>query len=158
MGIIGQMWGAVWFMLPAYIGNIIPIFVKNIPIFPSPVHNRLFGNHKTWRGLVIGIIGAGIIALLQIRPLWYGLVLGTGNFTGDLCGAFIKRRLGIPPGGKNLLIDALPSPTIAVLFAWAAGFYTLSVIQTIFILLATIPLHIFFNALWYRIKCKSSPW
>ena len=82
---------------------------------------RIFGDHKTWRGLVINVvfctIGAIIQALLQNRgylPEWLllldykrygylvGILLGLGMTAGELPNSLIKRQLQIPPGkGKR---------------------------------------------------------
>lgn len=156
---------ALWFMLPAFMGNISPLFVAKIPLFNTPVDfkktlggKRIFGDHKTWRGIVIGIIIGMVTAFLQGRMPIHGAILALGNFAGDLIGAFIKRQYGIPPGGSSLIIDSVPSPLTALLFAYIAGFLTLSIWQSVFIILCIVPLHLLANRLWYTLKLKSVSW
>lgn len=81
---------------------------------------RVFGDNKTWRGLVINVvfcvIGTLFQALLQtydLVPEWLslldyrenapivGLLLGLGMTIGELPNSFLKRRLEIPPGKKK---------------------------------------------------------
>ncbi len=154
----------LWFMLPAYIANISPLFVRWMPPH-TPVDfgtmwkgKRIFGDHKTWRGIVVGILVGGIIAVLQERPMMHGVALAGGNFLGDLMGAFIKRRSNIPPGGKSIFIDSLPSPLLTLIAALVGGFLTLSFTQAIFVVTSIIPLHLLANKLWHTLKLKSVAW
>jgi CDP-2,3-bis-(O-geranylgeranyl)-sn-glycerol synthase len=155
----------LWFAAPIYIANVSPLFFKWLPLFKTPVDfgfcwngKRIFGDHKTWRGIFIGCLIGTVTALIQFRPPIQGFLLGLGNFLGDLIGAAVKRRLNIPPGGKSLLLDCLPSPFIAICIATIVHFNTLTIIQSGFLILATIPLHIFFNRLWHTLGLKKYPW
>jgi hypothetical protein len=81
---------------------------------------RIFGDHKTWRGLVINAVfctmGTMIQTLFQNRgyfPPWLllldyrnygyviGILLGLGMTLGELPNSFVKRQLGIPPGKRK---------------------------------------------------------
>ena len=78
---------------------------------------RLFGDHKTWRGLTINVafstVGAMIQAWLHHQgylPRWLvlvdyqcsgiliGMLLGLGMTFGELPNSFLKRQLDILPG------------------------------------------------------------
>ena len=77
---------------------------------------RVFGDSKTWRGVVTAIVGsvAGVAlqrlahgtvpAWLEVidygaaSPLLLGAALGVGATAGELPNSFVKRRLGIAPG------------------------------------------------------------
>ena len=79
-------------------------------------NKRIFGDHKTWRGLVAMGLGAGPVFALQALVLhdasrfaalelfdfssrpWFGFVLGSIAMLGELPNSFLKRRLGIAPG------------------------------------------------------------
>ena len=82
--------------------------------------NRVFGDNKTWRGLVMNVVfcvlGTLFQALLQkkgVVPEWLsvldykqnapivGVLLGLGMTVGELPNSFLKRQLRIPPGGKK---------------------------------------------------------
>ncbi|MFH1241062.1 MAG: CDP-archaeol synthase [Pseudomonadota bacterium] len=81
---------------------------------------RIFGDHKTWRGLAINLVfcslGAGIQGWLQkenyVSPWLFlldytrsgyliGLFVGLGMTLGELPNSFIKRRLEISPGKRT---------------------------------------------------------
>ena len=81
---------------------------------------RIFGDQKTWRGLVISVVfctvGTMIQAWLQGKgylPSWIllldyrkhrytaGILLGLGMTAGELPNSFIKRQLDIPPGMRK---------------------------------------------------------
>ena len=59
---------AIWFLLPAAVSNAVPIFAAAIPAlkkFDAPIDagktwrgHELLGPHKTWRGIIAGIIVA----------------------------------------------------------------------------------------------------
>jgi hypothetical protein len=78
---------------------------------------RIFGNHKTWRGMTINVVfcclGTLIQTWLQVSgglPTWLllvdyknqalvvGILLGLGMTVGELPNSFLKRRFEIPPG------------------------------------------------------------
>jgi hypothetical protein len=77
---------------------------------------RLFGDSKTWRGVVVAVVGSittvvvqryviagavGPIALVDYRtvnPFLFGAFLGGGAMLGELPNSFVKRRRGIAPG------------------------------------------------------------
>jgi CDP-2,3-bis-(O-geranylgeranyl)-sn-glycerol synthase len=80
---------------------------------------RLFGDHKTLRGFVILVPAAGLtflalsqiaragpdvvaLGIWQLPPEGYallGCIAGLGFMLGELPNSFIKRQLGVPPGG-----------------------------------------------------------
>lgn len=82
---------------------------------------RIFGDHKTWRGMVINVLfcmtGASMQAWLQAQgavPPWVllvdyqadglvlGLLLGLGMTLGELPNSLLKRQLDISPGKSGM--------------------------------------------------------
>lgn len=77
---------------------------------------RWLGDSKTWRGVVIAVVGctaavaiqkyvvgarAGQLAFVDYRAvnvLTFGAAMGGGAMIGELPNSFVKRRLGIAPG------------------------------------------------------------
>jgi CDP-archaeol synthase len=76
---------------------------------------RLFGANKTWRGVVVAVVGctlgvmvqraigerAGRVALVDYRGpsiMLLGIAMGIGASIGELPNSFVKRRCGIAPG------------------------------------------------------------
>lgn len=118
----------LWFFLPAGSGNIAPIIAaKTKPLekysFPLDFHKkfrkkRIFGDHKTIRGLIAGITLGIITVYLQIflynhwqfakdisiidynqlNPLLFGFLASFGALAGDAIKSFFKRQLNIPSG------------------------------------------------------------
>ncbi len=120
---------AIWFFAPAGIANVTPIFAANIaalkkwdaPIdFGKSVRGiRILGAHKTWRGLIFGVLAAtlifGVQQLLVVHFSWaqsltrsidyrhlptliVGPLFGLGALGGDAIESFFKRQRRIPPG------------------------------------------------------------
>lgn len=86
---------------------------------------RLLGDHKTWRGLLAGIIAGMVTYELQClvyaaevgrglalidyaaHPLLPGLLMGLGAGIGDSVKSFFKRRIDIEPGASWPVFDQL---------------------------------------------------
>ena len=80
---------------------------------------RLFGDHKTWRGVLVAVASSAAFAAVQEHvvggaagPLlaidWaevpavpFGALLGLGAMLGELPNSFVKRRVGIAPGATT---------------------------------------------------------
>ena len=129
---------AFWFLLPAAIANIAPVLVSPIPLlrnWNAPIDGGrqfkgkdVFGPHKTWRGLVAGILLATVTLWLQqlaykhtdwanvfsggvnyeILPLFLlGPLFGIGALGGDVIESFFKRRCGIKSGKAWVPFDQI---------------------------------------------------
>jgi CDP-diglyceride synthetase len=69
---------------------------------------RLFGNSKTWRGLLSAVFFTTTVAiLLGIQPLT-GVLFGMLTMTGDLLASFIKRRRGHVESSRARGLDTVP--------------------------------------------------
>ncbi|HLC97371.1 MAG TPA: CDP-archaeol synthase [Candidatus Nanoarchaeia archaeon] len=106
---------ALYYFLPAYVANMAPVLFKWLPIGDKPIHQKIFGSHKTWRGLIIAPVMGMLIFWLQKLAyesgfqdlaiidysdfsLVLGFLLGGGAILGDLVKSFFKRRHGIKAG------------------------------------------------------------
>src|SRR5690348_3806602 len=73
MQLIDDLLRALWFLLPAGAANMAPVFAhKPLPSWNMPVDfnctlrgQRLFGSHKTWRGMAAGAAAGALTFLLQ---------------------------------------------------------------------------------------------
>lgn len=166
-------------MLPAYLPNPVaalcgggaPIdFGRNYPD-----GRRVFGDGKTWRGLIAGIL-AGIAAgfLLIWAAGAYDLVflprqtvlsvtlLAVGALLGDLVKSFFKRRFGKERGSKWPVADQYDLVAGAFLLllvfdpSWLFAEVTLPAFVCILIL--TPLLHRATNIIGYILKVKEVPW
>jgi hypothetical protein len=81
----------------------------------KPIHQRWFGENKTWRGLVLEPLFAipavwavqswemrggneSLVSFVSVSPVLFGVFLGAARILGELPNSFLKRRLGIAPG------------------------------------------------------------
>lgn len=69
---------------------------------------RLFGSHKTWRGLIAGAAAAGLLAAALGQSLLLGAAFGATSMAGDALSSTIKRRLRREPGTEVPLLDQVP--------------------------------------------------
>ena len=76
---------------------------------------RLLGEAKTWRGVVLAPLAAGLGAILLGWPVMVGVIIGVAAMLGDLLSSFIKRRLGVPPSGRALGLDQIPEALLPLL-------------------------------------------
>jgi CDP-2,3-bis-(O-geranylgeranyl)-sn-glycerol synthase len=129
----GEVLQTLWFFVPAYLANMAPVVARgHFGWLDRPLDGgrmwwgtRIFGAHKTWRGLVAGVV-VGVAAvwgqrliydsggLRGLAPIDYtdttlalGFLLGLGTGVGDAIKSFFKRRVGIAPGGTWLGFDQL---------------------------------------------------
>ena len=155
---------ALIFIFPAYCANAVPVlagggtkmdFGKNF--FDG---KRLFGNNKTFRGFFFGWAVGAAVGLVESFvfgfPLLFCLLIPLGALLGDLFGAFLKRRLGIAPGGLLPVVDQIDFVIGAIVFSLPLGLIGWELAATIMIL--TPPIHLFTNFLAYKLKLKNNPW
>ncbi|MFH1510196.1 MAG: CDP-archaeol synthase [Candidatus Woesearchaeota archaeon] len=129
---------ALYFMLPAYIANMAPVFFRKVPVLNYPVDfnkalggKPILGKNKTFRGFVFGTMFAVLTCFVQylvnseyLTPsgvdysywLLLGFLLGFGALFGDAVKSFFKRRVGIPPGKPFIPFDQLDYSLGALLF------------------------------------------
>lgn len=124
---------ALYFFMPAYVANMAPVLVKGhferlaIPMDRGRTFHgkRIFGDHKTWRGVLSGAIAGTLVFEMQrvvyagglltdlglfdynAHPLLPGLLMGLGAGVGDAIKSFFKRRVGIAPGASWLVFDQI---------------------------------------------------
>ena len=155
---------ALIFIFPAYCANAAPVLTGGglaIDFGKDFVDGkRVFGANKTFRGFFFGLvvgIGVGSIEwMLFDYPFLLGLLTPLGALLGDLAAAFLKRRLGIAPGGLFPVVDQVDFVVGAVVFALPLGliYWELAVA----VLLITPPIHLFTNMCAYKLGLKKNPW
>ena len=70
-----------------------------------PDGDRLFGSHKTWRGLAAGILATTVAAGLLQVPLWVGASFAAASLIADALSSAVKRRMHVRPGTEVLGLD-----------------------------------------------------
>lgn len=148
-----------------------PVLLRWIPWGGKPLHEKWFGAHKTWRGLIVAPLVGGLVFLLQKWlylqgfqdwalidyadfPLWFGFLQGAGVIIGDIVKSFYKRKQGIKPGDPWWGWDQLDF----VLGGILAGFLAyVPRIGTVLVLVIFSPiLHLLANNIGYLLKITKS--
>lgn len=177
---------ALWFFLPAGMANMIPIPIAKIPglrILDAPLDfgamfrgKRVFGSHKTWRGLVAGIIAATLTLWLQqylagevawvqsfagqidyqsLPTLIVGPLFAIGALGGDAIESFFKRQRGIAPGRGWFPFDQtdyIIGGAIATM-----PFISLSIWQYVWLLVLWLVVHVVATFAGYFMGLKERP-
>lgn len=165
MSLILLIINALKFIFPAYCANGTPVlagggtkmdFGRNF--FDG---KRVFGNNKTFRGFFFGwLIGVVVGSIEHVVfpgfPVLFIVLIPLGALLGDLTGAFLKRRMGIAPGGLLPIVDQIDFVVGAVVFALPLMIVSWQLAVTV--LLITPPIHLFTNFLAYKMKLKKHPW
>lgn len=159
----------IWLFLPLGVANISASLSRQIlPRWNYPLDfnkqfrgKRIFGSHKTWRGLIFGV-GAACLFLFWQKYLfntwstlhgldlidydkisWLaGVSMGLGALLGDAAKSFFKRQQNIQPGRPWFPFDQLDWVIGGVLLSWP--FLNVS----FFIVVAAIILGLFFHLLF----------
>ena len=115
---------ALYFFLPAYVANMMPVFLMKVPILDVAVSKKYFGKNKSWRGVVGAIFAGGVVFWIQKLlfvngftewaiidyadySILLGVLLGLGAILGDLVESYYKRKAGIAPGKPWFPFDQL---------------------------------------------------
>lgn len=75
----------------------------------------LFGESKTWRGIIAATLACWLMGLVLGYPGMLGVVFALYAMLGDLITSFIKRRLHIPASGRMTGLDQLPESLLPLL-------------------------------------------
>ncbi|MGB8781058.1 MAG: CDP-2,3-bis-(O-geranylgeranyl)-sn-glycerol synthase [Candidatus Bathyarchaeia archaeon] len=156
---------ALEFIFPAYCANAVPVLAGGGPAmdFGKKLSDGrpVFGKNKTFRGffagLAVGTVAGLAESLVFNYHIMFGLLLSLGALLGDLAGAFVKRRLAIPPGGLLPVVDQLDFIMGAILFSlplympWSWQLF-------VTVLIITPPVHLLTNFFAYKLRLKSNPW
>ncbi|MGI5964830.1 MAG: CDP-2,3-bis-(O-geranylgeranyl)-sn-glycerol synthase [Candidatus Methanomethylophilaceae archaeon] len=187
LGALSIMVTGLWLFLPAMLPNSAAVVFgggTKMDFGKSWRGKRIFGDGKSWRGffggafsgILLGLILIGISHIFDPANHWgYGetkqafaivCTLAFGAVLGDLCGAFIKRRLGLERGQKAPILDQYDFVAGALLFTalfngrWVYGTYVegWNILALIFLLLIMFGIHRGINIIGYRAGLKKEPW
>ncbi len=177
---------SLWFFLPAGIANAAPVLAAKIPLlsrwdapmdFGAQYHGKaVFGAHKTWRGLLVGMLAAIITVYLQQllfqrndysflnadyseylygSPVVLGALFGFGALIGDAVESFFKRRGQFEPGASWFPFDQIDYIIGGILASLL--FVVLPVYVYITILIVWFILHLVFSFIGYLLHMKPRP-
>ena len=103
------------FFLPLVLGNVLHMIVVKRNWFKSiafPISRKMFGDTKTYRGVILLPVLTGLFALLSsyyfgpfeisiVYDAFVGFGLGLAYILAELPNSYIKRRLGIATGAQS---------------------------------------------------------
>jgi len=181
------MFLALWFFIPAGIANVMPVLVAKIPWlkrYTAPIDagfvwrgKRVLGDHKTWRGLIAGIIGATLALAMQqylfVHNNWLSTMVGEridysslptlivgplfaiGALGGDAIESFFKRRFNIAPGRSWFPFDQTDYIIGGALAT--APFIRLHAGEYCLLLLVWLVIHVLSTVAGYLLGLKDQP-
>ena len=160
-GIIGT---ALLFIGPSYVANAAPLVLgggRPLDGGRNFLDGRpIFGSHKTLRGLLAGIIAGSLVglgeSLVDPRLALAGFAISLGAVSGDLLGAFVKRRLSVKPGGPLPILDQLDFVLGGLLLSFP--FLPMSLVSVLIVVLVTPPIHLGTNLGAYLLGIKKTYW
>lgn len=161
------------FFIPLIIGNVLHMIIVKCNWFKGlafPISKRMFGNNKTYRGIIALPILTGFVALLS--SFWFGTFetslaydafvgfgLGLAYILAELPNSYIKRKLGIANGEQSkkhkylqYFTDKADSLIGVLVFYFFAVSISFEAILYLFII--GITLHISISQLLVFIKIK----
>ena len=160
--------------IPLIVGGVLHMIAVKADILSYlkiPIHQRWFGNNKTWRGILVMLLATwpGVILgqqlervldlnapLLTSEPSWLlAICLGLGYCLAELPNSFIKRRLGIKEGQTSsrykmlfIILDQADSAIGCMLAYWLIIPMTLT--TAIFTIVFGTVIHLLFNLMLYQ--------
>ncbi len=177
---------SLWFLLPAAIANVTPIFIAAIPFmkrYDAPMDGgrmyrgkELLGRHKTWRGLISGILAATLVLWLQqlaaahygwalsaadgvdyatLPVLLLGPLFGIGALGADAIESFFKRQRGVKSGASWVPFDQLDYIIGGVLVT--LPFVILSPARYVWIFVIWFGMHLISSYVGYLVGLKEQP-
>ncbi len=146
--------------------NTVPILAKTMlkDRFSGPLDcglkladgRPLFGESKTFRG-VISSIGCTSLAAALLELGWpVGAMLATASMAGDLCSSFIKRRIGMPPHSKASGLDQIPEALLPLLLVRPALDLTLA--DVALLVAAFIIAEVGLSRVLFRLRLRDRPY
>ncbi len=120
-----HLWLIVQCMILLAIANGTPVIAKKIlgKWLAWPVDGGwlffdgrpLLGRSKTFRGVILAIVGSAIGGYLAGLGTGIGALIGLNAMAGDMLASFFKRRLGLAPSAEAPGLDQVPESLLPLL-------------------------------------------
>jgi len=117
---------------------------------------RVFGNSKTWIGLVSIPVASIGTAWLVNQAIEIGVLVGLGVMLGDLFSSFTKRRLNMKESSMALGLDQIPESLFPLLLV--KDIVGLDVMQIAFGVVLFIIFELFVSRMLYRMHIRKQPY
>jgi len=133
-------------------------------VFRHPVDNglvlgdgrRLFGESKSWRGIVLAILLTSLTSMLFGLGWLLGILVAIFAMLGDLFASFIKRRAGMPSSSKALGLDQVPEALFPLLASHSLVDMTIGQVGLLVFLFFVLELVL--SRILYRLHIRSEPY
>jgi CDP-2,3-bis-(O-geranylgeranyl)-sn-glycerol synthase len=177
---------ALWFLLPAAAANVAPILSAALPFLKhwnAPIDGgktfrgkEVLGTHKTWRGLISGMVVATLVLWIQqllvgqtewaqfvahtvnyasLPTLLLGPLFALGALGGDALESFFKRQRGIKSGGTWVPFDQLDYVVGGLIVS--LPFVILSPLQYLWAVAVWFLMHLFASYIGWLVGLKKQP-
>lgn len=178
MSLASEVLSLAYFFIPAYVANMAAVYSRRFNILNYPLDfglkirkERIFGDNKTWRGMVFGVLVGQIAFLIQFLldsivdvailnthlglPLWLGALMSVGAILGDAIESCVKRRIRIGPGQKLVVWDQIDFLLGAALVSFA--FWQSGILAFIILLALALVVTMIIQRIAYVIGIKDDP-
>lgn len=172
-------------IVPAYMANSFALLLgggKPLDMGKNFIDGkRIFGEGKTLNGAIFGTIFGFLGYLIELMLLsritfptsfyiqskiyyfiLFGFLIAAGAVVGDLVGAFIKRRVGLPRGAPAPILDQLDFISFSLLLAYLFNIFfdlvTIDIYLVFTILISTFIAHRVGCYIAYKTGKKKEPW
>jgi len=159
-----------YLMIPAYVANMAPVLARKIP-WNTPMDFglslggvRIFGDHKTWKGFIIGVVIAVLVGLglshiywpFEFSAITWSLAAGAGALLGDAIKSFFKRRVGIKSGQPWIPFDQLDYSVGAI--ALGSTVFFIGWLNSLIVIVVNVLGHIVVNHSAYYLGIRDEKW
>lgn len=121
-----------------------------------PDKNRIFGDSKTWRGLIAALLATTIAAWLLGYPAQTGSLIALYAMLGDLSSSFLKRRLSMPPSSMALFLDQIPESLLPALMVM--HIFNLELSSVMLLILTFVIIELALSFILYRWGLRNRPY
>lgn len=116
----------------------------------------VLGQSKTWRGVLLAITAAVVMAGLLQLPLQVGLTVGCFAILGDALSSFTKRRLGLKSSSMALGLDQIPEALLPLLAL--KGYFSLTWLAILETVTGFLILELLLSYILYQLKIRDRPY
>ena len=124
--------------------------------YKLPDNYPIFGESKTWRGVIAAIIATSAAAWLMGYSSFTGALVASYAVLGDLISSFIKRRLARQPSSMALLLDQIPESLFPALMMMQV--FKLNISAIIQLVLTFIIIELLLSHILYKWGIRERPY
>ncbi len=116
----------------------------------------LFGQSKTWRGIISSVMITALTAPVLGIAMNLGAQFGALAMFGDLLSSFCKRRLGLAESSRFRLLDTIPESLFPLVFLRTQ--LDLTAVEIAVSVIVFVLLEMTMSPLLYRLRIRNRPY